>query len=534
MPATTLEPAALDGLPRRGWVPGPAPITALPEHAAALGFASLHVQRDDQCSPMPGGSKVRKLDLLLAAPPWSDAPRWTSAGGIGSGHLVALVAAARFLGRHLEAHVFWEPLDETILGNLAYVASGPTTLRYHHGRVGLALSRPRLLTGHAVSAIGPGASEPLGVVGLVRAGLEVAAQVRAGTLPAPDVVFVPLGTGGTAAGLALGLGLGGQRCTVRAVAAVERPLAGPVRLKHLQDEARVALAEHRVNLPATEAAPIEVVRGALGLGYARPTAAALAACAEARALGLRLEPVYSGKAWAAMGAEAARWQGRHVLFWLTPHGRDLPRDPDWRDRLPPALARRLAATERRGPSRRQVVGGAVAVAALGAAAVRLGGYHRLPGFPGAVLAPWEAEVLAAAAEALIPDTPGGPWPRGPSPTAIAAGADAYLRGLPAPLARDIHTLIAVIEHGTGLDLRLPRFTRLGPRSRLACLQRLVALGGPLPQAVRGLRDLCLVGFWQDPSTWPAIGYAGPRLPPVRRDYAELVAPPGTLPRGALR
>ena len=56
-----------------------------------------------------------------------------------------------------------------------------------------------------------GGTSALGTIGYVNAGLELADQVRAGALPEPAAIFVPLGSGGTVAGLLLGLRLAGLR-----------------------------------------------------------------------------------------------------------------------------------------------------------------------------------------------------------------------------------------------------------------------------------------------------------------------------------
>src|SRR5919199_4114314 len=77
-----------------------------------------------------------------------------------------------------------------------------------------------------------GGSSPLGALGHVNAALELAEQVRRGHRPAPARLVVPFGTGGTAAGLALGLALAGLEATVVAVglllpAVVRPPPVGP-------------------------------------------------------------------------------------------------------------------------------------------------------------------------------------------------------------------------------------------------------------------------------------------------------------------
>jgi 1-aminocyclopropane-1-carboxylate deaminase/D-cysteine desulfhydrase-like pyridoxal-dependent ACC family enzyme len=189
----------LDGLPRLGWAAEPTPVQPMLELAQELGLGWLGCKRDDLTVPGHGGTKTRKLDFLLASPPWRDAPKWISVGAIGSGHLVACTAAAERLGRQLEAHLFWEPLSAGVLDNLAYTASGPTTLFYHSSRIALALRRPGVLTAlhmAGVPVIPPGGTTPVAMLGLVRAGLELAGQVQRGELPEPQRLYVSLGSGG--------------------------------------------------------------------------------------------------------------------------------------------------------------------------------------------------------------------------------------------------------------------------------------------------------------------------------------------------
>jgi hypothetical protein len=75
-----------------------------------------------------------------------------------------------------------------------------------------------LARGHGLPYfIGPGGSSPLGTLGYAAAALELAEQVHAGVLPEPAAIYVPLGSGGTAAGLLLGARLGGLASRVCAV-----------------------------------------------------------------------------------------------------------------------------------------------------------------------------------------------------------------------------------------------------------------------------------------------------------------------------
>ena len=71
----------------------------------------------------------------------------------------------------------------------------------------------------------PGASNPLGTLGYVQAMLELALQLRTGECPEPDLIVVPVGSGGTAAGLLAGAVLAGLKSRVLGVAVMNGPFA---------------------------------------------------------------------------------------------------------------------------------------------------------------------------------------------------------------------------------------------------------------------------------------------------------------------
>lgn len=530
MGAPRLELADLDAVPAVGWVREPSPVEAL-SLGAALGVEALTVKRDDRLAGLHGGTKVRKLDWILASPTFRDAPRWASTGATGSSHLAACAAAAAELGAGLDAYVFLEPITDGVLENLACTSRASTRFHVFGSRAELALRCPGIF-GEALDGVPVlpfGGSSPAGVAAIARAGLELADQIRSGALEPPDAVYCALGSGGLAAGLALGLGLAGLRAEVRAVAVVERALSTGLRLSRLIASARAWLAAR--GLPAADVgpAPLRVVRGHVGPGYGIPTARALAATEVLRREGLPAEPVYAGKAFGALLADAERGRlPRRVLYWHSPHRGSIPCELGWRAHLGPRLEAWLARAGEPPRGRRRFLAalGAASVAAVGAA--RVTGYPPLPGWAGGALAPWEAHVLAAAAEVLT----GVP---GVDPYRVAENVDRFVQTMPPDKRLEIHELLALVEHGTTpLGLRLSRFTRLGPDARDAFLASLRARGGLLADAYRGLRDLVLLGAYQEPASWAALGYRGPWVdakdPALAGD--ELTAPPGARLRAA--
>lgn len=332
----------LADVPRLGWIDVAPPVTPLDDLAARLGLAWLGVKRDDLLAALRGGSKPRKLDYLLAEPAWRRAWGWQSMGAIGSGHLVACTAAAVRLGRNLVAHCFWEPPSTTVLDNLAFTSSGPVTVRFYRSRTALGLHRPGLLLRpdrEDLPVIPPGATCAAGMVGLVRAGLELAEQIEGGVVPVPDRIYVALGTGGTVAGLSVGLGLAGIPTTVHAVASVERLFATRRSLRRHTRQLLAHLAAH--GLPPVEPVRVVLDHRQVGDGYGRPTGAGLDALARFAALGVPLEAIYTGKAAAALVADAEAGIGGRALLWNTAHAGPLPHDVDWTTHLPAALAERL-------------------------------------------------------------------------------------------------------------------------------------------------------------------------------------------------
>ena len=173
-----------------------------------------------------------------------------------------------------------------------------------------------------------GGSSPLGTLGHVNAGLELAGQIRDGLLPQPTQVVVPLGTGGTAAGLALGFALAGLPITL--VAARIGPRVGANRMRvHRLARATGRLMQRTAGrpVPALARDAVRVVHDVYGGGYGRALPAGDDAARRLEVWrGIALDATYSAKAMAAAIALHRRSEGP-TLFWLTFDGRALRGSP---------------------------------------------------------------------------------------------------------------------------------------------------------------------------------------------------------------
>ncbi|MGZ3420985.1 MAG: 1-aminocyclopropane-1-carboxylate deaminase/D-cysteine desulfhydrase [Polyangiales bacterium] len=309
----------------------PTPVTELTRVASAAGLPAgvrLFCKRDDLTGDAYGGNKVRKLEHLLVEAKARGAKRIVTCGAVGSHHVLATALYGRAQGFEVEA-VLAPQLGTPHAEEVARVgaALGFTAFPVRSfASIPLVLAR-RLGARGASYLIPPGGSSVTGSLGYVDAAEELAGQIARGELPRPNVIFVALGSGGTAAGLLVGLsraGLlvgsdGAPPIEVVAVQVVDPPFASAAQTLSLSLAIR-----RRMGLPLTRAelarssAALRIERRFLGEGYGRPTAEGDAATALASLEGLKLDPTYTAKTFAAALAEARRrTRGASVLFWNT-------------------------------------------------------------------------------------------------------------------------------------------------------------------------------------------------------------------------
>jgi len=281
----------------------PTPLDPAPRLGAALGLDpdDLWIKRDD-LTDFGGGNKIRKLEYLVAEALATGATVLVTSGGAQSNHARATAAAAARVG--LRAVLV---LGGTALagqpGNVALDELLGAEVVLAEGLSGADLGRRveevahRLRAAGEVPAVLPfGGSSAVGARGYVDCAAELHTQ-------APDAahVVVAVGSGGTMAGLVVGLG-------------AERVLG--IDTGALTDPApRVAAL-----VAGLGGAPgrLRLDRDQVGDGYGRLTSAAAAAMrTAARTEGLLLDPVYTGKAIAGLASAVSEGivrRGERTVF----------------------------------------------------------------------------------------------------------------------------------------------------------------------------------------------------------------------------
>ena len=269
-----------------------------------------------------GGNKVRKLEWLIPDAQRRGRRSILTFGGLGTNWGLATALYAREHGLASALALVDQPVDDHVTAQLGRLeASGARIYRTQTKARTVALL-PWLLLRNARRGRPPyllpaGGSSPVGALGYVEAALEIAAQVEDGSLPEPAHVVVPVGTGGTAAGLALGFQLAGLRTRVVGVVVNDQlRLDAPVFARLARRTAEL-LERRGANLGQLRIEPdmLDLTHDQLGAGYGHRTEAAERAAALVAEERLALDPVYTAKAMA--GLLALRAEGRlggPVLF----------------------------------------------------------------------------------------------------------------------------------------------------------------------------------------------------------------------------
>jgi D-cysteine desulfhydrase len=321
----------------------PSPVERLKRLEAQLGIGELYVKRDDISALPYGGGKPRKLEFLFGEAKALGRSRVVSWGSVGSNQAVAVAAHAPRVG--LEATLLLLPQQPSpqIRANLVSDLAFGAELLFvsSQGEAAQRAERLARLEGaQRAYSIAMGGSSPLGNMGFVNAAFELDEQIDAGELSEPDVIYLAMGTMGSAVGLAIGLGVCERQTTVVAVRASNPSTSSQSAFRALFDRTVEFIRARDPSFPVLsfEQVRVRFEGNQLGKGYGRATAASQQAVARTKSMPqLQLETTYTGKAFAALVADAPTLADARVLFWNSHNSHPLPTVERPEERVPNAL-----------------------------------------------------------------------------------------------------------------------------------------------------------------------------------------------------
>ncbi|MGI9248520.1 MAG: 1-aminocyclopropane-1-carboxylate deaminase/D-cysteine desulfhydrase [Woeseiaceae bacterium] len=306
----------------------PTPVSTV-TFGTAKGPRTVSIKHDNVSNANYGGNKIRKLEYIFQRAKERGAKRIATFGAVGSNHALATAIFATRFDFECTCFLRHQKRTPNIPRTLNMHCRIGTEIVRYGGKVDRLATFRRYLQGRRSWVIPLGGSSWLGAVGFVNAGLELASQIAAGELAAPDRIYIATGTMGSAAGLALGLALAELSTELHTVRVVDDFVASPRAFERLMR--KTASMMHRLD----PSIPVDLADRTricwrdefLAGGYAiADSVTENARKVAGDELDLLLESTYTGKAMAALLHDqlAREYAGESYLFWNTYNSQPLP------------------------------------------------------------------------------------------------------------------------------------------------------------------------------------------------------------------
>ncbi|MCL4360762.1 pyridoxal-phosphate dependent enzyme [Candidatus Dependentiae bacterium] len=313
----------------------PSPIIKCPNLEEFFQLKNFSIKDDGQIGKIVdggklySGNKARKLEFLLADAMSCGVKNVLTFGMAGSNHALATTIYTNLIGLKSICMLKPQHNDYTLQRNLLLQKYYGAELIYclnDDMRIFLTcaqLVKNKLELGEFPYVIPTGGSCPLGVIGYVNAAFELHDQIKNKIICEPDLIYLPLGSAGTAAGLILGIKLLKLKSKIVLVA-VE-----PTDIKELEkklfkliNDANELLHELDSNIPQIkiETDDYEILTEHCGDDYALYTIEEIESMNLIKKLeSIKLDGVYTGKTFAGMLKHILKNNliDKNILFWNT-------------------------------------------------------------------------------------------------------------------------------------------------------------------------------------------------------------------------
>jgi D-cysteine desulfhydrase len=315
-------------------------LTELEKHLDLNG-GEIYIKRDDIIHHAYGGNKIRKFEFIFGKAFKKKMKGIITVGGIGTNHGLACAIILKELSKkhQCELFLFHQPLTWHVQRSLLLFDFFGVKLHLSKGDVSafikalfFKLTHPKYYFMFPGGTPLFGFGSPLGTIGFINAIFELEQQINNNLIPIPDIIFVPAGSTGTAAGLIAGCKLLGLKTRVVTVAVYTDMIANASAVAKNANKALKYLYKRDKNIPKINVAEedYEFIEGFLGSGYGIKTkrgqkAVDLLYDSEGKKNRFKLETTYTGKALAGMidYLKDENNKSKKVLFWNTYNSNDL-------------------------------------------------------------------------------------------------------------------------------------------------------------------------------------------------------------------
>ncbi len=303
----------------------------------SLNCKSLYYKDDGykHSKNIPTGNKMRKLEFLLADAISKGYKTVCTLGGAGSNHALETAVCAKLLGLNSVLILNDQRITSIVIRNLSLMTKVATQIFY----ADKSLNTNEKLENYGLNFckknnyyfIPVGGSNELGTIAFVNAAFELKKQLIDLNIPDPDIIYVTLGSCGTAAGLIIGAAAAGLKSKIIPVRISSTPEEKAKNLVDLINKTVIYLNSLDNNFPKNFATlsgtqikypgvDVEINHNFVGAGYADITSQAANSVILFYNLANQiLEGTYTGKTLAALISDAERnlLKDKSVLFWNT-------------------------------------------------------------------------------------------------------------------------------------------------------------------------------------------------------------------------
>jgi D-cysteine desulfhydrase len=323
----------------------PTPVTRCSKLSSSFKGAQVYLKNDGLTGKVVhgkrtcAGNKLRKLEYLLADAIAHECTSVLTFGCAGSNHALQTAWYAKSLGLRSISMLLPQPNSKVVQRNLLLQAFAQADIYYAKDRSILSFLAPAVCYiykqrfGSVPYPIPVGGSCPLGAVGYVQAAFELKDQIEQGFCPMPDRVYVALGSGGTAAGLLLGLQAAGISTKLYCV--LDEPETKPGSMKEkvtmlfAQTNELLHKYDSSFGIYQLQDEAFEICDSTSGEQYGLLTQEAKEAIAYMKEQEqILLEGTYTGKCFALLlrHLRAGDCAGKTVLYWDTFCGESFERE----------------------------------------------------------------------------------------------------------------------------------------------------------------------------------------------------------------
>lgn len=278
------------------------------------------IKRDDLSGFSWGGNKVRSIEFLLGSALAEEATDIVLAGGPSSNFAALMAAGARAVGLNVHQFSYEEEPDTPVAGLTFGRQMGATVFftgsddRSEMETAAESYGAQLMSEGARPYLVPRGGASTVGALGFYAAAQEL--QAQAGP-EMPTTIVLPLGSGGSTAGLVAGLCGSDRPWRVHAVSVSRDPASFK---GAIVDKAVACAALYGVAIDQTEVDQRLEVHDGRDPGFARTTSEQRELMADVTATtGLLVDPTYNSKAlfWLRAAISAGRFSGHPVLYWNT-------------------------------------------------------------------------------------------------------------------------------------------------------------------------------------------------------------------------